>query len=134
MSGSVGSAIYKSDTVDNFGEDVGIASPSLSRSNVISTSGLYCRHVEFTTWADIGPCRPMSANVGSDRGWSGMVETVGVAVGIASPSLSVQKLLPVFIAAILRFRRQPMSGHVGQCRAMSTVSYQISDLVENMDR
>ena len=42
-------------------------------------------------------CRLMSGNVGSAISRSGMVENVGVAVGIASKSVSVQKLfqLPV---------------------------------------
>ncbi len=48
----------------------------------------------------------MSGNVGSVIFRSGMVENVGLAVGIASPSVSVQKLLPlpvstsVFVADI----------------------------------
>ncbi len=37
----------------------------------------------------------MSADVGSVIFGSGMVENVGVAVGIASPSVSVQKLFPL---------------------------------------
>ena len=37
----------------------------------------------------------MLANVGSDTGRSGMVEIVEVAVGIASPSLSVKNLFPL---------------------------------------
>ncbi len=37
----------------------------------------------------------MSDNVGSVMFGSGMVENVGVAVGIASPSVSVQKLFPL---------------------------------------
>jgi hypothetical protein len=59
-------------------------------------------------------CRPRSDVVGSDTSESGVVENVGVAVTIASPSLSVQKLfpLPVCIAAIL-------SSYVGRCRWMS---------------
>ncbi len=43
--------------------------------------------------------RTTSGNVGGDIVKSGMVDNVGVAVGIASPSLAVQKLfpLPVFV-------------------------------------
>ncbi len=37
----------------------------------------------------------MSGGVGSEISKSGMVENVEVAVGIASPALSVQKLLPL---------------------------------------
>jgi len=45
---------------------------------------------------------------------SGMVEMLGVAAEIASPSLSVQYLflLPVCVVAILRFPCQPTSDHV----------------------
>src|SRR5512139_4142377 len=62
--------------------------------------------------------RPMSGNVGSDISESGVVANVGVAVGTASPSLSVQTLflLPVSwptINHILPFRGRPMSGNVG---------------------
>ncbi len=39
-------------------------------------------------------CRPMWDNVGGVKFGSGMVENVGVAIGIASPSVSVQKLFP----------------------------------------
>ncbi len=47
----------------------------------------------------------MSGRVGSAISKLGMVGNVGVAVEIASPSLSVQKLflLPVLVAAILNF-------------------------------
>ncbi len=37
----------------------------------------------------------MSGNVGSVIFWSGIVENVGIAVGIASRSVSVQKLFPL---------------------------------------
>ena len=62
--------------------------------------------------------RAMSANVDSDTGRSGVVEIVGVAVGIASPSLSVQKILSTsgFVADILGFRCR-------RCRAVSAVPY-----------
>ena len=60
----------------------------------------------------------MSGNARSDISESGMVTNVGVAVGTASPSLSVQSLflLPVSwptINHILPFRGRPMSGNVG---------------------
>jgi hypothetical protein len=38
---------------------------------------------------------PMSGNVGSVIFWSGMVDNVGVAVGIALKSVSVQTLFPL---------------------------------------
>ena len=37
----------------------------------------------------------MSGGVGSDISKSGMVANVGVAVGIASPALTVEKLFPL---------------------------------------
>jgi len=55
------------------------------RSKVIPSSGLYRRHLEFLT----------SADVESRRLMSGMVENVGVAVEIASLSEAFQKLLPL---------------------------------------
>ncbi len=60
-----------------------------------------------------------------------MVENVWVAVGIASPALSVQKLFPLpvstsgSVADILGFQCRPMSGNVG-----SAISE--SDIVENV--
>ncbi len=59
-------------------------------------------------------CRPTTGHVVSGRFELGMVENVGVAAEIASPSLSVQKLflLPVCVVAILRFPCRPTSGHV----------------------
>ncbi len=56
----------------------------------------------------------MSYNVGSVIFWSGMVENVGVAVGIASPFVSVKKLFPLPVPwPTLWF---PMSADVAQCR------------------
>ena len=56
----------------------------------------------------------MSDHVVSGISELGMVENVGVAAEIASPSLYVQKLfpLPVRIFDILRSRCRPMSDHV----------------------
>ena len=55
------------------------------------------RHFEFPTLTDVGPCRPMSAYVGSDTGRSVVFENVEVAFAIVSLSLSVHKffLVPV---------------------------------------
>ncbi len=88
------------------------------RSKVISTSGFHFRicgrHLRFR-------CRPMSGRVGSVISMAGVVDNVGVAVEIASPYVSVQKLLPLpgstsgFVANICIFG-------VGRCRAMSAVS------------
>ncbi len=61
----------------------------------------------------------MSDNVGSVIFGSGMVENVGVAVGIASLTLAVRVLFPLpvstsgFVADILGFRSRPISGCVG---------------------
>ena len=47
--------------------------------------------------------RTTSSNVHSDILKSGMVDNVGIAVGIAAPSLAVQKLFPfpILLAAIM---------------------------------
>jgi len=93
--------------VANVGVDIEIASPYLFRSKVISTSVLCRRHFAFTMSADVG-------HVVSGISESGMVENVGIAAKIASPSLSVQKLflLPVCVVAIFAFS---MSVDVGPC-------------------
>ena len=60
----------------------------------------------------------MSGRIGSAISESDIVENVGVAVEIASPALSVQKLFPLpvstsgSVADILAFRCRPISGHV----------------------
>ncbi len=58
----------------------------------------------------------MSGNVRSDIFKYGMVDNVGIAVGIATPSLDVQKLfpLPVSLYAILNFGSLPSSTNVDQ--------------------
>ena len=65
--------------------------------------------------------------VGSVIFGSGMVKNVGLAVGIASKYVSVQKLflLPVLMAAILNFGCRPLSDHV-----VSAISE--SGVVENV--
>jgi len=85
------------------------------RSNVISTSGFYFRfrgrHFNFR-------CLPMSDNVGNVLFGSGRLENVGVTFGIASPSVSAQKLFPLPVSwPTFEF---PMSGDVGQCRHCQT--------------
>ena len=64
----------------------------------------------------------MSDSVGSVIFGSGMVENVGVAVGIASLAVSVQKLFPrpVFTSG---FVADISVTDVGRCRKMSAVSY-----------
>ena len=58
----------------------------------------------------------MSDNVDSIIFKSGMAENMGIEVGIAAPSLAVQKLfpLPVWLSAILNFGSLPSSTNVGQ--------------------
>ncbi len=58
----------------------------------------------------------MSGNVRSDIFKSRLVDNVGIAVRIATPSLAVQKLfpLPVLLAAILNFGSLPSSTNVDQ--------------------
>ena len=89
------------------------------RSKVISTSGFHFRfrgrHLRF-------PCRPMSGNVGGVIFRSGIAENVGVAVGIASKSVSVQKLFPLPVSTS-GFVADICVSHVGRCRAMSAASY-----------
>jgi hypothetical protein len=61
----------------------------------------------------------MSANTGGETGRSGLVANVVVAIEIASPSLSVQKLFPhpVCVATIMSsvdvVPCRPMSANVG---------------------
>ncbi len=56
----------------------------------------------------------MSGNARSDTFRSGMVDNVGIAVVIATPSLAVQKLfsLSVSLDAILNFSSLPSSANV----------------------
>ena len=63
-------------------------------------------------------CRPMSGHVGNTKSRLGGVKNVGVAVEIASPSLSVQKLLllPFLAAAMLDF---PLPVFAGNCMSGS---------------
>ncbi len=58
---------------------------------MISTSGFGGRHFQFRMSSDVGPCRH-SISV------SGVVENVGVAVEIASPSLSKAVFTSSFVA------------------------------------
>ena len=64
----------------------------------------------------------MSDNVGSDISESGMVQNVGVAVGIVSLTLSVPKFfaLPVSTSG---FVADISVSDVGRCRTMSALSY-----------
>jgi len=109
MSGNVGSDISNSGMVANVGVAVGIAYPSISVLKLFPFR--FPLQVSWPTFAF--RCRPMSDNVGSVKLWSGIVENVGLAIGIASISVSVQKLCPLPVSwtafALL------MSADVGQC-------------------
>ena len=67
----------------------------------------------------------MSDNVDSVIFGFGMVENVGVAVGIASLSVSVQKLFSLPVSwptfELPKRRSQPMSRNVGRVESMSGV-------------
>ncbi len=93
MSGNVGDDISESGMVANVVVAVGIASLS------VSVQTLFLLPVSWPTINRILPFRgrPMSGDVGNDISEPGMVANVVVAVGIASQSVSVQKLflLPV---------------------------------------
>jgi len=101
--------------VENVGVAVGIASPALSDQKLfplpVSTSGSVVDSSGFR-------CRPMSCNVDSAISESGIVENVGVAFGIGSPALSVQKCFPLPVSAsgsvadISGFRCRQMSGNI----------------------
>ncbi len=64
----------------------------------------------------------MSGNVGSVIFGSGMVENVGVAVGIASPSVSVQKLFPLPVSTS-GFVADISVSDVARCWTMLAVSH-----------
>ena len=66
--------------------------------------------------------QPMSDNVGDVIFGSGMVEYVGVAVGIASKSVSVQKLFPLPVSTS-GFVADISIADVCRCRTMSAMSY-----------
>ena len=75
-------------------ENVGAAAGTPSK--YISVQKLFLLPVLVAAILNFG-CRPVSGHVVSSISESGVVENVGVAVGTASPSPSVQKLsLPLF--------------------------------------
>ncbi len=89
------------------------------RSKVISTSAFHFRfrdrHIRFRCWS-------RSGSVGSVISKTGMVENVGVAVGIASPCVSVQKLFPLPVPTS-GFVADTCVSDVGQGRAVLAVPY-----------
>ncbi len=115
MSDNVGSVIFGSGMVENVGVSRWNSFAIYFRSKVTSTSGFHFRfrdrHLSYR-------CCPMSGRVGSGISKSGMVENVGVAVAIASPSVSVQKLFPLPVPWPTLWVPD-----VALCRTMSAVSY-----------
>ncbi len=89
------------------------------RSKVISTSAFHFRfrgrHIRLRCWS-------RSGRVGSVISKTGMIENVGVAVGIASPCVSVQKLFPLPVSTS-GFVADACVSDVGQGRALSAVSF-----------
>ncbi len=82
-------------------------------------------------------CSRRRRAVRSHRTKSGLVDSVGIAVIIATPSLAVQKLLPlpVWLSVILNFGSLPSSTNVGQRRQTSGSVLSVkskSDVVENV--
>ena len=67
-------------------------------------------------------CWPTSDRVGSVIFKSGVIENVGVAVEIASPSVSIQKLFPLPVSTS-GFVADTCVSDVGQRRAVSAVSF-----------
>ena len=64
----------------------------------------------------------MSGRVGSVISKSGMVDNVGVAVGISSPYVSVQQLFPLPVSTS-GFVADIWVSAVGRCRTLSAVPY-----------
>ena len=64
----------------------------------------------------------MSGRVGSVISKSGMVDNVGVAVGISSPYVSVQQLFPLPVSTSGFVADIWVSG-VGRCRTLSAVPF-----------
>ena len=87
------------------------------RSKIISTPGLMAAILNVSR-------RTTSGNLRGDVVKSGMVDNMGIAVGIAAPSLAVQKLFHFrfLLTAVLNFCGLPSSTNVGQPQAVSPVS------------
>ncbi len=100
------------------GVTVGIASPAVSVQKLfplpVSTSGF----VVDIYVTDVGRCRTMSSVIFV----SGMVENVGVVVGVVSTSDSVQKLFPLPVSTS-GFVAGTCVSDVGQRRVVSAVSF-----------
>ena len=80
--------------------------------------------ISFGLVADVWSfrCRSLSGRVRSAISKSGMVENVGVAAGIASPSVSVQQLFPLPFSTS-GFVTDVWVSNVARCRVVSAVSY-----------
>ena len=110
MSGRVGSVISESGMVENVGVAAGTASKYISVLKLFLLPVLVAAILNFR-------CRPMSGHVVSAISVSGVVKNVGVAVGIASPSLYIFPFNRYFHFRFhgrhFEFR---MSADVGPCR------------------
>jgi len=91
--GHVVTGISESGVVANVGVDVEIASPSLSVQKLFLFPVCVVDILCF-------PCRPTSGHVVSGISESHMVENVGVAAEIASPSFSDQKLFTLPVSSL----------------------------------
>ena len=82
--------------VDNVGVSTEIAPPSLSVQKLF----LLPVCIVDISVPDVGSrCRPTSGHVVSGVSELGVVENVGVAIEIASPSVFVQKLFPLPVSS-----------------------------------
>ena len=119
MSDNVDNVIFGSGILENMGVAVEIALKSVSVHKLfplpVSTSGF----VADICVSDVGRCRTMSAVSFLSRAWS---QNVGVAVGIALKSVSVQKLFPLSVSTS-GFVADISISDVCRCRTMSAMSY-----------
>jgi len=121
MSGHVGSAISSSGTVECDGSRWNLVAISF-RS--LSTSGFHCPFPLSDPWPtlrvrNVGRCRTVSAVPFPSRS---IVENVVIAVGIVSPSPSIQMLFPLPVSTF-GFVADILVPEVGRCRAVSVVPY-----------
>ena len=83
-SGNVRGDTLKSGMVDNVGIAVGIAAPQHAVQKLFSLQVFAGRHLEFWWYVIVYQRRSTSGSVNSVKPKSGMVENVGVVVGIVS--------------------------------------------------
>jgi hypothetical protein len=81
VSGNVGTGLLESGMVENMGLGVGISTISQSRPEI-------CKYFRFQLAISISGSRRVSGNVGTGLVESGMVENMGLGVGISTISHS----------------------------------------------